>query len=298
MWTTSQFSRLTGVPKRTLQYWSQPCKGSPKSPKTSGKSVQANRGGGAGILSSYVEEENGYRSFSEDSLAEVLTIQMAKDSGYSQSEIQDMMQGLDRRLLSLTADHIDRLVSARREIDHRIRLAQAICLVWGGRSGIEVASLPGSAPVIDELRGLIAAEFSESLAQVTADFDIYSQRFQPQVQRAQSQSQRAQPKIPEGTGASIRAACGECGEADALAELARIWGLPETEPRFELAKRAIRQWSQQVARVIPGMSSGLFSQVIDGWLSGGYASILLELHMGEGFVEFVRDASAACASES
>ena len=164
MRTTAELSKLTGVPKRTLQYWSQERKQNAK-----GQEV-----GGAGILPSTVNPENGYRTFSDDALSRVLLIMLAKEAGCGQAEIQDVMSALSCGACSPLAKHIEKLGAEKEGLARKIRLAHSVESAWqllpsDGASLGSCRNASADSSLLLEVAALAVMEFLESLSRHVPD---------------------------------------------------------------------------------------------------------------------------------
>lgn len=161
MRTTAELSKLTGVPKRTLQYWSQERKQNAK-----GQEV-----GGAGILPSRVNPENGYRVFSDDALARVLLIMLAKEAGCGQSEIRDYVASLESSVPLGMRSHIERMEADCKELERKICLAKAMEAASPFLAAGDACRPEDSArsPITSELIAMATMEFLESLSRNAPD---------------------------------------------------------------------------------------------------------------------------------
>ena len=119
MWTTGQFSKLTGVSKRTLQNWSQ-------EPDCRRSKTKPNPITGAMLAAASQNPENGYRTYDIHSLFEVAMIRLGQDSGLSQSMLRSITRSTTDDALATILDHIDNLVGQRAEIDRKIKLARLV----------------------------------------------------------------------------------------------------------------------------------------------------------------------------
>ena len=254
MWTTGQFSKLTGVPKRTIQHWSQEATRS----KKGGKS------GGAGILSSQINPENGYRSFNVESLIEVLMINLAKDAGCSQEEIKQLMQEQPTVMGSVVQERITRLTAQRQQLDKKIHLTRMIALIHAARTQTSTSDNKPESPLAVDLQRLILEELLDSLAENAPD----------------QLTSEINPNVSE--------------EGGGFNTIVAHWHAKDSATS-ELTQAAIAHWHEQLARMFATFPSEVFANVVARWLEKGYSAILLELYFGEGFTEYLINAVKAYA---
>lgn len=117
MRTVSQLSKLTGMNRRTIQYFA--------TEKLPGKSRE-----GAGIITPCHVNENGYRYFDDDALFELLTIKTLKQCGYEPEDIRNVLYNKDCNPASTTDLQIKALERAKREIDQQIQFVNLLKVVF------------------------------------------------------------------------------------------------------------------------------------------------------------------------
>ena len=108
MRTVSQLSKLTGMSRRTIQYFANE--------KIPGKSRE-----GAGVIAPCYISESGYRYFDDDTLFELLVIKTLKQCGYEPIDIRHVLQDRDFDPTSAVELQIKSLERAKREIDQQIQ---------------------------------------------------------------------------------------------------------------------------------------------------------------------------------
>lgn len=116
MRTVSQLSKLTGINRRTIQYFA--------TEKLPGKSSE-----GAGIIVPCYINENGYRFFDDDALLELLAIKTLKQCGYEPGAIRRVMHDEALDYTSAADLQIKALERAKREIDQQIQFVNLLKVV-------------------------------------------------------------------------------------------------------------------------------------------------------------------------
>lgn len=116
MRTVSQLSKLTGINRRTIQYFA--------TEKLPGKSSE-----GAGIITPCYVNENGYRYFDDDALFELLAIKTLKQCGYEPEDIRNVLHDGDLEPTSAANLQIKALERTKREIDQQIQFVNLLKVV-------------------------------------------------------------------------------------------------------------------------------------------------------------------------
>lgn len=104
MRTVSQLSKLTGMNRRTVQYYANE--------KVPGKS-----GEGAGIIAPCHVSENGYRYFDDDALFELLAIKTLKQCGYEPEAIRQLLESEGFDLADSADMQLKAIERAKRELE-------------------------------------------------------------------------------------------------------------------------------------------------------------------------------------
>ncbi len=257
MWTTGQFSKLTGVSKRTLQNWSQ-------EPDTHGSNAKSKSESGALLAAARQDPDNGYRTYDINSLFEVAMIRLGQDSGLSQDELRRITRGTAPEALTAMQSHIDRLVAQRNELDRKIKLIRTIAAVHAARGTWD----PHGAP--DEftdfgLIGLIAEEFIDVLALAgECGTDPDECGFDPHSARR------------------------------AFDDLAGLWA-DGCDQASEQVQCAFDRWYCELSKLFGTLTKASFADSVVAWLSGGYSPTLLTLRFGEGIAEWLLETAGIAA---
>ncbi len=115
MRTVSQLSKLTGVSRRTIQYYANE--------RIPGKSRE-----GSGIIAPCCTGENGYRYFDDDALFKLLTIMTLKQCGYKPSDIRMLIESNSFDIAESADIQIKALERAKRDLDQQIKFTKILKL--------------------------------------------------------------------------------------------------------------------------------------------------------------------------
>lgn len=260
MWTTGQFSKLTGVSKRTLQNWSQ-------EPDAHGPNAKSKSESAALLAAARQDPDNGYRTYDVNSLFEVAMIRLGQDSGLSQDELRKITRGAAPEALASMQSHIDRLIAQRNELDRKIKLIRMVAAMHAVRGTRESQETPDEFASFG-LIGLIGEEFLDALALAgECGADLAGSDFDPESAR----------KAFDG--------------------LVESWAAGQ-DSTSDQAQRAFALWHAELSKLFDTLERTAFANSVVAWLSGGYSPTLLTLRFGEGIAEWLLETAGTAASST
>ena len=301
MRTVSQLSKLTGINRRTVQYYT--------TEKVHGKS-----GEGAGIIIPCQVRKNGYRYFDDDALFELLAIKTLKQCGYEPEAIRQLLESADFKLVYSAEMQLKAIEKAKRELELQEQFVNIIKLFEAADDDNEDEM---TVVIMSLLMKMLLISMEQVIREYDPDFvlDLDNEESKNIVdqQRGEQATRMAEAYIKVMGHA-------EKGEMDLAVEAlseeikAAIWeegnGLDNQigiaiNTLMELYNVGASPRSKKAQQCVALMFQGSFprrrlaeleavTEFVAKLMEGTYVAILAELIIGEGFADYVIKAFDAC----
>lgn len=298
--TVSQLSKLTGINRRTIQYYANK--------KQKGKS-----GEGAGLIVPCDEDENGCRYFDDEALLTLLAYETFKQCGYEPKEIKKVLDPKETDFVLSADEQIAALEKTKREIDKQIEFVRILKALRSADFDDEDKKDEAMAALMSLLGKMMLVSFEEALIKARPDLKpVFEEIGFADAMASSAEGQKAGMINPllnivghMGKGESTQA-------ADSLLLMMEAY---EDEMQSDAPKRAFLEFVELFnaqkspkSKAVQQQVKLLVHEILPSWtlqdleeftffitaLMGGtegkgvkYVAILAELRFGAGFAEYV-----------
>ena len=305
MRTVSQLSKLTGINRRTIQYYA-----SEKLPGRSGK--------GAGILSPCMVGENGYRYFNDEALFELLAIKTLRQCGYEPKAIRHLLNSEDFDLAESAEMQLKAIERAKHELEQQEQFVNIIKLLGtADYENDEEMTVVFMSLLMKMLFISIEQVIRESKPDYKPDFDkeqlldaVGQQQGEQAAHIAEAcikmvghaengEMDLAVEAIPEEVRIAIREESKVDGDevGDAIDILMKLYNAGESPQSRKAQHCAAIIFQASCPRRRLAELEG-FTKLVGKLMEGTYVAILAELIAGEGFADFVSNTVEAYFSRA